>query len=79
MICQVPFIPNVQKQVLIYLFSNHVQCASHQQELALAGALCELTGRMGKRALPSRKVARQSCDVQGPEQGLQFWEPLWTN
>lgn len=55
MICQVPFSPNMQKQVMIYLFSNHVQCASHQQELALSGALCEpLGGWEGEPSLQGR-------------------------
>lgn len=80
MICQVPFIPNMQKQALIYLFSNHVQCASHQQELAHAGALCEPTWRMGRRegeeegirALPSRKVAGLFC----PQGNLVIYKAL---
>lgn len=53
--CQVPFSTNLQKQVMIHLFSNHVQCASHQQELALCESMQD--GKQGRRALPARKMA----------------------
>lgn len=71
---QVPFSTNLQKQVMIHLLSNHVQCASHQQELALTvlyvsrwedgkqGGRASLQGRWqddGKTAFSPR----HPCDI----------------